>query len=170
MSSKKVINKTTYTKQFYRKITIYKIGNSLSLTVVFVGAILFCYGGIKQFIDGTSTMDGWISLIKGLVLLPLIGLGLPYLFRMLGYSLLKKKNGGEDYSISVEFTSQTLRIKPSFGDVISVPYDKLKNYEEKKNLIVVTPTNAEIFYLDRNGFIDCGICDARKIVQNGKKK
>lgn len=137
--------KTEYTKDFYRKIGLYRAFSSSNFPIVAVIVIVSCYFGSMAIRVEPKSWNGWLALFSGLVLVPFVFFGLPYFLSVHGYKTVRKQNNGKPFYVTAEISRKGISCKNSLGQSMNVSYDQISKVIIKNGLFVVESSKQAIY-------------------------
>ena len=146
-------NKTKYSREYQKKVAILNVfsKDKLMLPAILMGVNLFT-GSVSLRNDPTS-LNGWVMMLMGFVIFPLIFIVAPYFITMKGYKTMTKNSIDNSFYVEAEFTNTILRLKNSLGQTYNVLYENLISVEINKDTMIIKEKKSDKpTYLDINSF------------------
>ena len=151
--AKRFINKTIYTKDFQKKVAFLSTFNKEKMFLPILLMILTIYSGSIELNKDPRSLNAWLMILIGFILLPIIFFLIPYLITMSGYKNISMDIKGKDFYVEAEFTSSLIRFKNSLGQTSNVLYENISNFSLNKNIVIIKDKNQrQAMYLDKNSF------------------
>lgn len=151
--AKKFINKTIYTKEFQKKVAFLSAFNKDKIVMPVILMSLTIYSGSVALSRDSRSLNAWMMIIIGFILLPIIFFLIPYLITMSGYKNILKDLKGKDFYVEAEFTSNLIRFKNALGQTNNVLYENISDFSLNKDIVIIKDKKQrQAMYLDKNSF------------------
>lgn len=151
--AKKFINKTIYTKEFQKKVAFLSAFNKDKIVMPVILMSLTIYSGSVALSRDSKSLNAWMMIVIGFVLLPILFFLIPYLIAMAGYKEISKDLKGKDFYVDAEFTNNLIRFKNALGQTNNVLYENISDFSLNKDIVIIKDKKQrQAVYLDKNSF------------------
>lgn len=157
-----ILNKTIYTKDFYRKIASSKI---LKDPITFLGTVaccIACYTGTITLMNVGINLTAIIYLVLGFVVIPFFCFFLPYSNNCKAYNRVMELTKNKEFSAEIKFSNQSFNMKNSLNQSELHEYRDIKSINIKNNLIIINLKKGNPIYMDKNSFISSSYNDFKE--------
>ena len=157
-----ILNKTIYTKDFYKNIASSKIFKD---PITFLGTVAICfscYSGTVTLMSAGINVTSIIYLVLGLVLIPFCCFYLPYSNNCKAYDRVMEMTKGKEFFAETKFSKQSFNVKNSLGQSELHNYKDVKSINAKNNLIIINLKKGNPIYIDKNSFVSSSFDDFKE--------
>lgn len=159
----KLINKTIFNRKNYKGVAITKILYNTSTLLYLLSILLLLVLTIQKFFQKQTTL-AFLMLLCAFIILPALFFLFPYLFEMIKFLILCKRNKTKELIYYAEIRSENILYKDYKGSVTVYKYEDIKGLTKYKNYLIISIKKKQPLYLLINGFINCSVVDAEKII------
>lgn len=148
-----ILNKTTYSKQFYKKIASSKIFKD---PITFLGTIaccFACYTGTTTLMGAGINIIAIIYLVLGLIIVPIFCFFLPYSNNCKAYDRMMELTKNKEFYAETKFSNLSFNMKNSLGQSELHDYKDIKSINIKNDLIIINLKKGNPIYMDKNSFV-----------------
>lgn len=174
MAKIRYINKTRYTKEYQKKIAMLYVFSKDKVMLPAMLMMINMFMGTVALRRDPNSLNGWIMMLMGFIIFPLVFLIIPYFITMNGYKSMTKNLKNNEFVVEAEFSNSVLRLKNSIGQTYNVLYENITSVELNKDTLIIKEKNSnQPTYLDINSFIEGTYKEVKefldiKVKQNSK--
>lgn len=154
MNKQSITNQTNYNQEFYKMIAGEQISKDPIVLLGTIGVGFCCYVGTKGLFVNAKTLEPYLCLILGLIIVPICCFFLPYKNYCNAYKRAMKLTNNKDFIVEVKFSFESLNMKNNLKQSMLHNYENVSSIDIKKNLIIIRLKKEKPIYINKESFID----------------